>query len=253
MKNTKPKPSKSKFALREPGTPLQKPDAPLRADHPMAQLIAQATPSPVRSTSPFTHDSPSTDASPIIQEPLALSSDSPSMDASPTTYDSPKIVKTVTEGNYRKGDSRINHDFFDARISGLEPLAQVLYFHLNRYRNSGSNLTIVLSWRRLSERIPVTESTLRRAYKRLNVAGLAFKEREVYGKNEAQGIVFRLTIPASPSNAASPSIHDTHKRSDQKENLKGEVSRCDKCRDMNGFYWRNANDQSKGVVKCSHS
>jgi hypothetical protein len=218
----------------------------------MAQLIAQATPSHITDTSPFTRDSPSTDASPVIQEPLALSSDSPSTDASPTIDDSPKPIRVATEGNYRKGDSRINHDFFDERISGLEPLAQVLYFHLNRYRDGGSNLTVVLSWKRLSERITVTESTLRRAYKRLHVAGLAFKEREVYGKSGAQGTVFRVITSASPSSSASPSTSATHKRSDQKENLKGEVSRCDKCRDMNGFYYRDPNDPARGVVKCTH-
>ena len=226
-----------------------------RSPSPMSDILREAE-SPVRYDSPTTPDSPSVEASPIthespvISEPLALSPDSPSTAESPVISDTPKPIK---EGNYRKGDSRINHDFFDERISGLEPLAQVLYFHLNRYREGTSNLTVVLSWKRLSERIPVTESTLRRAYKRLNKANLAFKDREVYGKNGAQGIVFRVVTPASPSSSASPSTSGTHKRSDQKEQLKGEVSRCDRCQEMNGFYWRDANDQSKGVIKCSHN
>ena len=220
-----------------------------RSPSPMHDILREAE-RPVTDASPSIDASPSTVESPVISEPLALSPASPSVSESPVISDSPKPIK---EGNYRKGDSRINHDFFDERISGLEPLAQVLYFHLNRYREGTSNLTVVLSWKRLSERIPVTESTLRRAYKRLNKANLAFKDREVYGKNGAQGIVFRVSTPASPSSSASPSTRDTHKRSDQKEQLKGEVSRCDRCKDMNGFYWRDDNDQSKGVVKCSHS
>jgi hypothetical protein len=225
-----------------------------RSPSPMHDILREAE-SPVSYSSPSTIDSPSIDASPsvvespVISTPLALPPDSPSTNDSPITHDTPKPIR---EGNYRKGDSRVNHDFFDERISGLEPLAQLLYFHLNRYREGTSNLTVVLSWKRLSERIPVTDSTLRRAYKRLNKAGLAFKDREVYGKNGAQGIIFRVITPASPSSGASPSTPDTHKRSDQKENLKKEVSRCDKCESTGGFLYPNGIGGG-GVIKCDHS
>lgn len=225
-----------------------------RSPSPMSDILREAErpatdASPTIPDSPSSEASPSTVESPVKQEPLALPPDSPSPSGSPTIHDSPKPIR---EGNYRKGDSRVNHDFFDERISGLEPLAQLLYFHLNRYREGTSNLTVVLSWKRLSERIPVTDSTLRRAYKRLNKAGLAFKEREVYGKNGAQGIVFRVVTPASPSSSASPSTRDTHKRSDQKEQLKREASRCDKCESTGGFLYPNGIGGG-GVIKCDHA
>jgi hypothetical protein len=198
---------------------------------------------------------PSTNERASNSQPLGLPSESPSTDERASTVESPKAIRSENVATYRKGDSRINHDFFDSRLCSLGPLAQLLYFHLNRYREGGSNLTVVLSWGRLAERIPVSESTLRRAFARLNQAGLAFKEREAFGKGVAQGIVFRVVTSDSPSSYASPSTGDTHKRKALKENIKGESAAPDykNCPDCqgSGFWYPEGNE--KGVAKCKHA
>jgi hypothetical protein len=231
------------------------------------EIVPAAESSPVTGESPSAHASPITDdrasmsASPITDdspsksEALALPLESPSTHASPVTHDTPKAPTVPSTGNYRKGDSRINNDFFDARLCNIDPLALALYVNLNRYRDGGSNLTVVVSWKKLSERIPVSESTLRRAYKQLNRFGLVFKEREVFAKSGAQGIVFRVVTGESPSRSGSPSTGDTHKRKDQKDNLKKEVASpsFQNCPDCNGSGFWYPNGTEKGVARCSHS
>ncbi|MDQ3820688.1 MAG: hypothetical protein M3362_23805, partial [Acidobacteriota bacterium] len=110
--------------------------------------------SPSVAASPSTSESPSSTASPVKLRALGVSDESPSASARAFMHDSPKQRKSQNEKEYRKGDSRVNHDFFDDRICGLDPLSQLLYFHLNRYREASSNLTVTISWSRLMERIP---------------------------------------------------------------------------------------------------
>lgn len=203
--------------------------------------------SPVTKASPTTHDSPTARDRATKRSPLALPPESPSTDDSPIITDSPRAERAT---EYRAGDSRVNHDFFDDRLCGLDPLAQLLYFHLNRYRQGASNFTVIVSWKRLGERIPVSESTLRRAYVRLNQAGLAFKEKEVYRKGGGQGIIFRVVTGASPGVSDSPSTGDTHKSNNIKANLKEMVTSCDKCRDTGGFIYPSG--IGGGVLKCKH-
>lgn len=204
--------------------------------------------------SPVTHASPCTDASPSKSAILALSNESPSVGASPSTHDSPKAEKRV---EYRPGDSRINNDFFDDRLCGLDAIAQALYFHLNRYRQGGTSHTVVLSWKRLMERIPVSESTLRRAYTQLNKAGLAVKERDVFGKGGQQGIIFRVVMGERASVDARASMDDSNKRKDLKDNSKRDLAspnfqNCPDCSGT-GFQYVDELDRSKGVEKCSHA
>jgi hypothetical protein len=100
---------------------------------------------------------------------------------------------------------------------------------------------------------------LRRAYKELNRAALVFVERAVYGKDRAQGLVFRVVTGASPSASASPSTGDTHKSVKRKENLKGEdapqteTTRCDLCAESGGFIYPDPKNPSAGVVRCTHA
>lgn len=212
--------------------------------------------SPVTHDSPITHESPSVDESPITDAspitikspvksaPLALPSDSPSAGESPAIRDSPKR-------NAGTGDSRIRHAFFDERVSGREVTAQLLYFHLNRYRDGGGELTIPVSWRRLTERIPVSESTLRRAYAVLNREGLASIERSVFGKGSAQGNIFRVVRGESPSTHERASTGDTHKRKNLKDNSKG-VSVCDLCKESPGFIYPSGVVGQGPVKPCPH-
>jgi hypothetical protein len=235
---------------------VQKQTAPIDKSAESSSLIARfrESPSPVTDESPIIHASPSPSESPSKLTPVALPDESPSAHASPSVPDSPKPILTPKEAVYRKGDSRINHDFFDDRICGLDPLAQLLYLHLNRYRAAGSNLTVVVSWARLMARIPVSESTLRRAFALLKTAGLAFKERDVYGKGTAQGIIFRVVTGASPITHDSPSTGDTHKTKEVKDNYKREVSDFSACPDCHGTNWTNEVREGRtGVVRCAHA
>jgi DNA-binding transcriptional ArsR family regulator len=204
--------------------------------------------------SPSTHASPSTEERAFKLEPLGLSNERAFMGARAFTHESPKAISGENLAPYRKGDSRVNHDFFDSRLCSLEPLAQLLYFHLNRYREGASSLTVVLSWSRLTERIPVSESTLRRAFARLNQAGLVFKEREAFGRGGVQGIVFRVVTGESPSTHASPSMGDTHKRKALKENNKRDSAPPDykNCPDCQGSGFWYPEGVEKGVAKCKH-
>jgi hypothetical protein len=205
---------------------------------------AKPTKAPPQSASATPKSSPVTRESPFKSTPIALPPESPGTRESPSIHDSPKPI-------YRKGDSRIVNDFFDERLCGLDVTAQLLYFHLNRYRDAGGDVTIPLSWRRLTERIPVSESTLRRAYAVLNNARLVSIERAVYGKGSAQGNIFRVVRGESPSVRESPSTDDTHKSKEVKAKVKG-VSLCDLCRHMSGHVYVDRDNPQLGVKRCDH-
>jgi hypothetical protein len=183
--------------------------------------------SPTAGASPTAGGSPSTADSPVNPAAVAPPPASPSAGASPVTREQPK---RRTRAEYRAGDSRINHDFFDAELCPMPPLSQLLWLHLNRYREGRSAVTIVLSWKKLAERFGddhVSESTVRRAFKPLERTGLAIKDRAVFGKGGEQGIVFRLFTLDSPTTGESPSTHASNKRSDQKQTSKGNLPPAD--------------------------
>jgi hypothetical protein len=97
--------------------------------------------SPATRESPSVPDSPSTQASPSTVEspattpPVALPHESPSAVERPSRRAN---FKPRSRAEYRTGDSRTIHDFFDNELCPLPPLSQLLWFHLNRYRESGS-------------------------------------------------------------------------------------------------------------------
>lgn len=206
--------------------------------------------------SPLVDGSPTTDGSPTISsratkaEPVALPQGSPTIRDSPTARERPK---RRTRAEYRMGDSRTNHDFFDNELCPLPPLSQLLWLHLNRYRDHGSDLTVVLSWKRLAERFGDAQmhvNSMRRAFVPLERAGLAVKERAVYGKGGEQGIIFRLYTHGSPTVDSSPTASDGNKRTALKDNSKAMV--CDLCKDLNGMVYGNPDDPGKGVKRCDH-
>lgn len=203
---------------------------------------------PPRARMPQQSPSPASPDSPAPQPATALPSDSPSIHASPTTTDSPK--PTTTSERWR-GDSRTDHAFFDEQLSPLPPDCQLLWFHLNRYRVGGSNLTVVLSWDKLGARMHRSESTVRRAFKGLNRAGLVSKEREVYGHTGAQGSVFRLTTGSRASTTDSPTTDGSQKTPNKKDKIKGKSAPhdCPKCKGS-GFWFPAGRD--KGVAPCKH-
>lgn len=221
-----------------------------RADSPATRDSPTVSDSPTPVVSPTTDSSPNTEDSPTIRPPVALPPDSPTVTVSPTVDERPK---RRSRAEYRKGDSRVNNDFFDNELSPLPPMSQLLWLHLNRYRDRGTALTIILSWKKLADRFGddhVHENTLRRAFKPLERTGLAVKDRAVFGKGGEQGIVFRLYTPDSPTAGDSPTARESNKRSDQK-NKQEKEDRCARCEKTGGFLYPNGFGGG-GVVKCDH-
>ncbi len=155
---------------------------------------------------------------------------------------------------YRKGDSRTNNDFLDQVLSKVKGDAQLLYFWLNRYRDSGQDITITLNWGVLEKRTHMSKTSLWRAAKQLEAEGLIVKTDYKFGRNKEQGFRFRLFLPESHSNLNSLPSAESHSRAEDikrniKENSKRELSNCPDCLGS-GFFYPNGFEQ--GVKKCKH-
>jgi hypothetical protein len=120
---------------------------------------------------------------------------------------------------YGGGHSRTNHDFFDGVISRLPGDAQLLWFHLNRYREGQLTSTVRLNWPRLEARTGRSRSTLYRAAKVLKAEGLAEQFDLDLGRGKDQGFRFRLFLPKS---LLSQTSHATQTRHVRETNTKRE-------------------------------
>ena len=132
---------------------------------------------------------------------------------------------------YGEGHARINHDLFDQIISRLPSDAQLLWIHLNRYREGRANHSVRLNWPKLEQKTKLSRSTLYRMGKVLKREGLAEQFDLDLGRGKEQGFRFRLFYPTS---LVSPTSHITQtshvrenhsKRKDLKENNKKGINR----------------------------
>jgi hypothetical protein len=127
-----------------------------------------------------------------------------------------EVAETII---YGAGHSRTNHDFFDGVISRLPGDAQLLWFHLNRYREGQLTSTVRLNWPRLEARTRRSRSTLYRAAKVLKAEGLAEQFDLDLGRGKDQGFRFRLFLPKS---LVSQTSHATQTRHVKETNTKRE-------------------------------
>src|SRR3712207_2984437 len=93
---------------------------------------------------------------------------------------------------YGEGHARINHDYFDGVITRLPSDAQLLWVHLNRYREGRANHTVQLNWPKLEQKTKLSRSTLYRMSKVLKKEGLAEQFGLDLGRGKEQGFRFRL-------------------------------------------------------------
>ncbi|HEX7318667.1 MAG TPA: hypothetical protein VF297_32460 [Pyrinomonadaceae bacterium] len=132
---------------------------------------------------------------------------------------------------YGEGHARINHDFFDSVVARLPSDAQLLWVHLNRYREGRANYTVQLNWPKLEQKTKLSRSTLYRVSKVLKREGLAEQFGLDLGRGKEQGFRFRLFYPTSLVTQTSHvretrHITETHnKRKDLKENSKKGINR----------------------------
>jgi hypothetical protein len=98
---------------------------------------------------------------------------------------------------YGEGHARTNHDYFDNVISRLPSDAQLLWIHLNRYREGRATHTVRLNWGRLEQKTNLSKSTLYRMAKVLKAEGMAEQFGLDLGKGKEQGFRFRLILPTS--------------------------------------------------------
>ena len=98
---------------------------------------------------------------------------------------------------YGEGHARINHDYFDGVISRLPSDAQLLWVHLNRYREGRANYTVQLNWPKLEQKTKLSRSTLYRVSKVLKKEGLAEQFGLDLGRGKEQGFRFRLFYSTS--------------------------------------------------------
>jgi hypothetical protein len=138
------------------------------------------------------------------------------------------MAETLT---YGEGHARINHDLFDQIIARLPSDAQLLWVHLNRYREGRANHTVRLNWPKLEQKAKLSRSTLYRMGKVLKKEGLAEQFDLDLGRGKEQGFRFRLFYPTS---LVSPTSHVTQtshvkenhsKRKDLKDNNKKVINR----------------------------
>jgi hypothetical protein len=139
-----------------------------------------------------------------------------------------QLAETLT---YSEGHARINHDLFDQIVSRLPSDAQLLWIHLNRYREGRANHTIRLNWPKLEQKSGLSRSTLYRMGKVLKKEGLAEQFDLDLGRGKEQGFRFRLFYPTSLISSTSHVTQTSHvkenysKRKDLKENNKKGIHR----------------------------
>ena len=208
-----------------------KPPSPTSAPTPAADE------SPVTETSHATETRHITETSHVSGAPDAVSEawhapeTSHVLPASHVSENTQTLAALAETLKYGEGHARINHDYFDGVIARLPSDAQLLWVHLNRYREGRSNHTVQLNWPKLEQKTKLSRSTLYRVSKVLKKEGLAEQFGLDLGRGKEQGFRFRLFYPTSLVTQTSHiretrHVTETHnKRKDLKENSKKEINR----------------------------
>jgi hypothetical protein len=261
MKTAKPKPAKSRLALREPAKPLQIPEtASLRPDHPMAELMAQAIQGRMSpSDSPSFNDSPPPQEYPLSDSPppppsIAHRPDSPPSNDRPSPDDSLTLDFWAAIPHVA-GFTKFPHRVVDGLYSQLDLVEQALYTQLFRLSHGYGKDLCTIGLPTLARRANVGRTAAAAAIKRLEGKGLIVKERMIFGKNVEQGISYRLPFPDSPPRKDRPSPDDTNKeegmkKKDQRVSASPNFQNCPDC---SGTGWH-PKDGIAGnpVERCKH-
>ena len=246
-----------------------KPPASRRAEV-LDQVLKDYRPaSPVTQTSLVIEESLSTETRLTTEESLVktegqgLSQTSLATGTSLTIETSPEqgnLLELASSLSYGRGHTRLYHEFTDKVFSLLTAAEQLLYIHLDRYREGGGEVTIPVSWPTLEKRSGVSQSSLIRASKTLESKGLIRKVSLKLGKGKEQGNRFwvfsvtSLVREKSLTTQTSLVTGTTIKEKALKENLKRELAPPDykNCPDCQGSGFWYPEGVEKGVAKCKH-
>jgi DNA-binding Lrp family transcriptional regulator len=220
--------------------------------------------SPVTETSLISETRLSTQPSLVKTEAHGLSETRLSPEPSLVVENTPNadsIADYASSIDYGRGHSRIYHEFADKVLPLLSAAEQLLYIHLDRYREGGSSTTIPVSWPTLEKRSGLSQSTLIRAARSLEEKGLIRKVSLKLGRGRDQGNrfwVFSVTSLISEKRLVTETRLVTGtpiKDKDLKENTKRknelslDTKNCPDCQGS-GFWYPEGNE--KGVAKCKH-
>lgn len=143
--------------------------------------------------------SPASQSSLASVTPLALPEASLAREAEPAP-------EAPERPNVGIGHARMYYDYWDAKIAPLSGYAQLLWTWLNRHRDHGSNVTIVLNWPMLARKTHFSPRQLSRAAVELEETGIAHRFGHILGKGKVQGFRFSLVSQSSLVQRAS---HDS--------------------------------------------
>ena len=210
----------NEYSPPEPEKTQPQPVAPTPAESPVTQTSHVTETRHITETSHIPVTSHVSDAPDAVSETWHVTQTSR---VSENTQTLAALAETL---KYGEGHARINHDFFDGVVARLPADAQLLWVHLNRYREGRSNQTVRLNWPKLEQKTRLSRSTLYRVSKVLKKEGLAEQFGLDLGRGKEQGFRFRLFSPTSLVTQTShvretSHVAETHsKRKDLKENYK---------------------------------
>jgi hypothetical protein len=159
-----------------------------------------------------------------------------------------------------QGYLRVTNELIDDILPTLTPGAQAVLLRLYRLTRGFNADVVTVSKGTLANRCHVKETALRGYLKELVNRGHIRRlgEDTANPDRRLRGMSIQVLVSgAEPARNTQGSEIRTgaenapNKEKHYKENLKGD-SRCDLCRETGGFIYRDPNDRSKGVIKCSH-
>ena len=220
MNQTKPKPSKSKLALREPAKPLAEPPArPLDADHPAMRIFSEAL-APSNPEPP-----PNITPPPQIEAPSKSSGQPLQIEAAPDIEAPPKSERA-------QGFLRVTNELIDDILPTLRPSEQVVLLRLYRLTRGFNKARCTVSVGTLASRCHLKPSQTRSCLKELE-RRKHIKRIGVDLANPVQdlrGITFEVLVEGvdpsksgGASNITAPSKSEPNKVNTQKENTQTQV------------------------------
>jgi hypothetical protein len=114
-----------------------------------------------------------------------------------------------------RGFLRLSYQVIDHLFPLLDPSEQSVYLHLFRLTYGFNKPTCVISYPGIARRSGMSARSAQDVTKRLEAKGLVRRVGRVIGTGKEQGNEFRVAIPASLANSASPAnsatiIEETH-------------------------------------------
>lgn len=221
--------------LRDPHDDLIKPETPpIPQIPPTSEIAPVLQPSPVQETAPVS-DTP---------QPL------------PVTAPVPEIAPVRQAP---AGFTMVTHEVSDIITGTLDVYSQSVLHRLLRLTWGRQAETCTVGLPRLAEACNISVSQARRAVRLLASRELIEIVSHDFSASdqELRGTTYKILLQRAPTRqrgathlTAPTQLTPNKEGINKKDNKKGAL--CALCKDLNGFYYVNASDKSKGVAKCTH-